>query len=122
MKKLRDTVMEAVKIAQECPENLQQSCFEILLTHVLGTVEKTPPPPAESQAGGSGIVKKVEPKSVVEESARGQDDLSEADIHLKAKRFLEKYSLTIAHLNQLFYKEGDNILPLYDDLKTTRTF
>ena len=50
-----------------------------------------------------------------------QDDLAEKDLHLKAKRFLQKNTLSIEHLNQLFYKEGDEIKPLYDDLKTTRS-
>lgn len=120
MKKLRDKVLEVAKIAQECPENLQQTCFEILLKHALGKGEAPPTPPADISATVSDK-EKVAPKSVVEEAAKKQDDLSEADIHVKARRFLEKYGLTTAELNQLFYKEGDNILPLYDDLKTTRT-
>lgn len=34
---------------------------------------------------------------------------------------MEKYKISVEQLNQLFYKEGDSILPLFDDLKTTRT-
>jgi hypothetical protein len=34
---------------------------------------------------------------------------------------MEKYKITIEQLNQLLYKEDDKILPLFDDLKTTRT-
>ena len=36
-------------------------------------------------------------------------------------KFLERYGLTLEDLNQVFYKDGDNILPLYEDLKTTKT-
>ena len=42
------------------------------------------------------------------------------DVHVKARRFLEKYGRTIAELNQLFYKEGEELMPLYEDLKTTK--
>jgi hypothetical protein len=120
VKKLKDRVLEVAKIAQECPENLQQSCFEILLKHVLST-EEPPPPPSGAPPDVDGAQARIEPKNVVEESAKKQDDLQEKEIHLKARRFLQKYSVTIEELNQLFYKEGDKILPLYDDLKSTRT-
>lgn len=120
MKKLRDKVLDSVKLAQECPENLQQICFEILLKHALATDETPPSPPPRAETP-VGAQEKVQPRSIVEESAGKQDDLLDADMHLKANRFLQKYSLSIAQINQLFYKEGDNTLPLYDDLKTTQT-
>lgn len=118
MKKIRDQVMEIVKIAQDCPENLQQTCFEVLLTHALGggkapTAEPTPATGAEPE--------KKEPISIVEKSAQTQDDIALTDVHVKMRRFMEKHDLSVDHLNQLFYKEGDQILPLYEDLKTTRT-
>jgi hypothetical protein len=119
VKKLKDRVLEVAEIAKECPENLQQSCFEILLKHVLGEEEPAPPPPTAHDRDSTK--EKIEPISVVEESAKKQDDLSGKEIHLKARRFLQKNSVTIEELNQLFYKEGENILPLYDDLKSTRT-
>ena len=119
MKKLKDRVLEVAEIAKECPENLQQSCFEILLKHVLGKEDLPPLPPTPQERDSTR--EKVEPKSIVEESAKKQDDLSEKDIHLKAKKFLQKNSVTVEELNQLFYKEDENILPLYDDLKSKRT-
>ena len=33
---------------------------------------------------------------------------------------MEKYSVSLADLNNLLYKEGQQILPLYEDVKTTR--
>ena len=33
---------------------------------------------------------------------------------------MDKYSITLTHLNNLFYKEADELQPLYEDLKTTR--
>jgi hypothetical protein len=53
-------------------------------------------------------------------AASTQHDLLKTDLHVKVSRFLEKHGLDVEHLNQLFYKEDDRILPLYEDLKTTR--
>jgi len=114
VKTIKDKVLEATKIAQECPENLQQICFEVLLKNMLSTESEKAKKPSDRE-------EKKDPESVVEDAAKTQDDLSDSDLHLKARRFLTKYKLTIDHLNQLFYKQGDQILPLYDDLNTTRT-
>ncbi len=122
MKKIKEKVLEIVAIAKECPENLQQTCFEILLKHTL-TVHQPPPPTVPPNAENAEMAEepKKDPKSIVETTAKHQDDLSSADLHVKARRFLEKHDLSLDHLNQLFYKEHDEVLPLYDDLKTTRT-
>ena len=119
MKKLKDKVLEIAAIAQECPENLQQICFEILLKQALGPQQ--PPAPSKTEKAAEPNQTKQEPKSVVEAAAKSQDDLSSADLHVKARRLLEKNDLSVDHVNQLFYKEGDQIVPLYDELKTTRT-
>ncbi len=42
------------------------------------------------------------------------------DLHLKARRFLTQYSITLDDINQLFFIEGDEIKPLYEDLKSTK--
>lgn len=47
-------------------------------------------------------------------------DLAMTDLHIKAKKFLEKTGTTLDELNQVLYKEGDALLPLYEDLKTTK--
>ncbi len=120
MKKLRDKVLEIVKIVQECPQNLQQICFEILLKHAIIAGEAQGSAPQLEQKG-NGAPEKKEPKSVIEQAAQTQDDLSGSDLHVKTKKFLDKQQLTIEQLSQLFYKEGNQILSLYDDLNTTRT-
>lgn len=35
MKSLKERALEIVAIAQECPEQFQQICFEVLLKHML---------------------------------------------------------------------------------------
>jgi hypothetical protein len=119
MKKLKDRVLELAAIAQECPENLQQICFEVLLKHALGGT--SPSAPVAPSAAPPMETEKVDPKNVVEQASQTQDDIAEADLHVKVRRLLEKQNVTMGEINQLFYKEGTDILPLFDDLKTTRT-
>jgi len=107
---LKDKVLEIASIAKGCPDNLQEKCFELLLKDFLEKQSSPPPAALEEQ--------------VVVDSQKGaeaqQEDLSEKDLHLKTRKFLQSNKLTMDHINQIFYKEGDKILPLYDDLKTTK--
>lgn len=114
--KIKEKVLEFAGIAKECPENLQVKCFELLLSHYLNQlsvkIEKKheekkdePSPPAVDKSS---------------EGSHNQEDIFERDLHLKVRQFLKKSNLTVAHLNQIFYKEGGEIKPLYDDLKTTK--
>lgn len=119
MSTIEEKIQEITKISMQCPEHLQQTCFEILLQHALNIGTTTGG--AKREPGEVKETQVEEPKGVVEESAKKQEDLSAGDVHLAVRRFLEKTDLSIDHLNQLFYKEGDQVLPLFDDLKTTRT-
>lgn len=40
---------------------------------------------------------------------------------MKVRKFLEKYNLSIEHINNLFFQEVKEVKPIYDDLKTTKT-
>lgn len=118
---LKERVLEIVSIAKECPENLQPLCFELLLRHYLEGRQRlpaappsppSPPSPAEQpQAQGS---------IAAGETTTGQQDLKAGDLHVKVRKFMERHSITLDHLNQLFYKDAGEIKPLYEDLKTTR--
>ena len=117
--KLKQKIMEFVALAKECPENLQAKCFELLLADhlqqlrpkVVSIGEDTKPP----KPTGDETKKGDEDKK-----ASQQEDIAETDLHVKARQFLKKSGLTVEHINQLFYKEEGNFLPLYDDLKTTK--
>ncbi len=117
--KLKQKIMEFVALAKECPESLQAKCFELLFADhlqqlrpkVASLVEDAKP----SKPTGDDAKKGGEDKK-----ASQQEDIAESDLHVKARQFLKKSSLTIEHINQLFYKEEGNFLPLYDDLKTTK--
>ncbi len=121
---MRDKILEIAEIAKACPENLQSICFELLLKDYLSSRA----PEGEGKPGSAEPAKRTPaPTTEVEEPTvttgvlgKGQDDLSESDLHVKARHFLKKYDLNLSQLNNLFYKENGQILPLYDDLKTTR--
>ena len=124
MEDLKKEVKKIVEITKECPENLQQACFEILLRDFLenrqrdeGKVKEphsAPKTSKETPPEDKGI---ITPKATEDQGS----DLTTPELHVKARKFMEKHNISIEQLNQIFYKEGDKILPLFDDLKTTRT-
>jgi hypothetical protein len=120
MTDLKDRILEIVAIAKACPENLQAMCFELLLRHHLESLSTRQAKPDRSEPGAQTDAISESLKPPAAGSSMAQDDLSEADLHVKVKHFMKKYGVTIDHLNNLFYKEDTAVLPLYEDLKTTR--
>jgi hypothetical protein len=117
--KLKQKIEEFVALTKDCPENLQEKCFELLLADYLQQLRSKVPREAEDT--------KLPKLAGHEEKEEGEDkkspqqqDIVETDLHVKARQFLKKSGLTVDHINQLFYKEDGNFLPLYDDLKTTK--
>jgi hypothetical protein len=120
---LKADVLELAAIAKECPEGLKDKCFELLLSHYLKQLEAGTKPehgttedaavaaPKPAASGGSTVA--AAPPS--------DHDLELKDLHVKARKFLEKYEKTIDDLNQILFKEGEEFRPLFEDLKTTRT-
>lgn len=112
MADLEQKVKEFAALAQSLPENLQVTCFELLLKHELGLGASVAIQPPSPPGDGAEDEQKDPPP------APSQDDLAESDLHAKARAFLKQQSLSIEHINNLFYKEGDQILTLFEDLKT----
>lgn len=117
--KLKQKIMEFVALTKDCPENLQEKCFELLLADYLQQLRPKAPSVAEDakQPKHTGDEDKKEGE---DKKTPQQEDIAETDLHVKARNFLKKSGLTVEHINQLFYKEEGNFLPLYDDLKTTK--
>ncbi len=115
---LKGKIKEFVALAKDCPENLQEKCFELLLDDYLRQTRPKGPIHEDEvkQAGPDGAT----PKKEEDKKKPRQEDIVEADLHVKARQFLKKAGLSVEHINQLFYKEEGNFLPLYDDLKTTK--
>ena len=112
---LKNKIAEIVELVITVPANLQEKCFEVLLSHYLAkggeTKKKVSPTTEETETGTADI----------QTGLKAGEDLQQTDLHVKARKFLEKQGLMIDHLNQLFYKEADEVKPLYEDLKTTKT-
>ena len=122
MSKLKDKVDEFAEIAKGLPENLQLVCFELLLKHHLNVALGRPPKEAAQAPDPAAETSPLPAVQVAALADAGlkQEDLKLADLHLKAKKFLDKHALSIDHLNNLFFKEEGALKPLYEDLKTTR--
>jgi len=116
---LKNKIAEIVELVSTVPANLQEKCFEVLLTDHLSREKAATKKPPEPSAGATQPAEPNSPASVTE--ITGGEDVTLSDIHVKVRKFLEKSELGIQHLNQLFYKEGAEIKPLYEDLKTTKT-
>lgn len=111
---LKEKVLSFVEIAKECPENLQEICFELLLSNYLNSSSDTPPESDKKSKDGNG-------DNPPELDPPAQNDILESDLHVKAKQFLKKSGLTIDNINQILYRENDEFLPLFDDLKTIKS-
>jgi hypothetical protein len=120
----KQDVRELIALAKECPESLQEKCLQLLLDDYLktsrGEIKSTPksPPaggPPSEEAGEESVESADET-----EAQSGQRDLVLTDLHLKARKFLTDYTISLDDINQLFFIDGKEIKPLYDDLKTTK--
>jgi hypothetical protein len=116
---LKQKILEFVALAKECPEPLQVKCFELLLSdylaHKAGPGEKVKKSSENTESSAE------KPAGEARKKEGEQEDILESDIHVKARQFLKRTSLSIEHINQLFYMQDKEFLPLYDDLKTTKT-
>jgi len=127
MTKLKDKVLEIADIAKACPDNLQVTCFELLLRDLLSEGPRKTTKPAmakeevvqEEEESSAAPKAKAKPAEAQKEAA-SQDDISENELHVKTRHFMKTRGVTIEEINNLFYKEGDAFMPLYEDLKTTR--
>ena len=115
---LKTQVKEIGEIAESVPEAYREKCFEILLNSLLD----------EAKPGAKKLKSTDEPAPEVdvedsvssEREGGGQEDITLSSLHVKTKKFLESSGLKISHVNNLFYREGDEILPLYEDLGSTQ--
>lgn len=114
---LKKQIQQFAEIAKECPENLQEICFRLLLEDYLSGKK----PPNNTVATAKEKKAEDEPPKPPADAPAKQGDIQESDIHVKVKRFMEKNSVTLEDLNLVFYKEGQAFMPLFDSLGTTKT-
>jgi len=118
---LKDKVSEFAEIAKTLPDNLQVVCFELLLRSHLERGHEQPP---KEHSPSADVNKTVQADNAIDIPAAvtsKQQDFKLSDLHVKAKHFLNKYNLAIEQINNLFFKENEEVKPIFDDLKTTKT-
>ena len=110
---LKERVLEIVSIAKECPENLQPLCFELLLRDYLGGAERPAALPAADRQRPQSPTVDEQPGGGAElppgDAGTAQQDVRTGDLHMKARKFMERHSISLDHLNQLFYKDAGEI-------------
>lgn len=118
MEDLKSKVLEIASIAKACPENLQEKCFELLLTDFLSRQHPS------HQKKKDRLEKEEEIESPPEQKdnngGSSQEDIQEKDLHVKVRQVMKKEGVTVEQINQIFYKENGDIKPLFDDLRTTK--
>ncbi len=115
---VKKAIVEIGEFVKSLPASVQEKAFEMLLNYELGVPKSRSKQTdakvedAERTGGTGGAEAAVQ--------NRGGEDLVAKDLHLRAKKFLDKQGLSLDDLNELFYKEGTEIKPLFEDLKTTK--
>lgn len=122
---LKADVLDIADIAKACPAHLQERCFEVLLNYYLTDLAQS------SENDKKCTDKEVlidksdefdEAEVLAKKNKEEQDEEIEIkDLHIKARKFLEKYAIDIQDINQILYKKEDDFLPLYEELKSTKT-
>ncbi len=110
---LSEKIKDIIEIADSCPEIYRVECFKILLTNAL---ESSPKQNSEKNNGDD-----VSGNPEDDTSSSLQKEILEKDVHLKFKQFMKKNDLSISLVNELFYYENGDLLPMYDDLKTVKS-
>ncbi len=118
MEDLKSKVLEIASIAKECPENLQEKCFELLLTDFLSRQHPSHPKKKDKVEKEEEIESPPEQKG--NNGGSSQEDIQEKDLHVKVRQVMKKEGVTVEQINQIFYKENGDIKPLFDDLRTTK--
>ena len=133
MTNLEEEIREIVEIVALVPESLKVMCFEMLLKDALAKRHsslKTPPSsaPAFQEVGPktqklattadeSGNEKEAAPTPApgAQPKVNGGSDIVRSDIHVKTKRFMTNNDVTLEHINNVFYKEGESFELLITD-------
>lgn len=110
---LKQDIADVFELVKTLPDTLQLRCMELLLTDCLS---RHPVGKALPKVGAVAEPAGDTPPSPEDD----EEELQPKDVHLKVRKFLEQQQLDMSHINQLFYKEGNAVKPLYDDLRTTK--
>ncbi|RZK04205.1 MAG: hypothetical protein EOO46_17130 [Flavobacterium sp.] len=128
--KLKSEIKEIVEIVKECPESLQEKCFEVLLMELLNSTSgkhgskhsksDAKKETIEASSLGTNAVEPQKTDNNDKENGDPSEEISMRDLHAKTRRFTEVQNIQISDINKIYYKSDGSILPLYDDIGTNR--
>lgn len=104
---LKDELREIIELVKSCPPNLQDKCFEILLTDTLSNLR-----------GGRKVVQEPNPAP---NPANNGDEITNADVAKRAAAFAKGNGMEISHLQKVFDFEEEGIVTIKaPDLKVAK--
>jgi hypothetical protein len=113
--KLEQELKKIIELVKLCPANLQEKCFEVLLIKILDDTDTGKRVKSEKQ-------KKEVPEEqdeIKKEDGTKEEEIKLNDLHVKARKLLGQ-NLSLSDINNAFYKDGEEIKPLFDDLKSSK--
>ena len=116
--KLKEEIKNIIEIVQQCPESLQEKCFELLLEHYIAEIKDIDEGQVFQQTNTG-----INNIGIKEDEKKENDSVEEikvTDFHIKVQRFLSTNGVDVAHINNIYYKENDKLLPLYETLGSTK--
>ena len=119
---LKKEIKDIIDIVNQCPEALQEKCFEILLDNYLcsNNTDLT-----QKKFTSKDNLINITPISMPSEAEQdtlsdGDEEITINDFHVKIQRFLQSNGISISIINKLYYKEDNKIMPLYDTLNSVK--
>lgn len=118
--KIKEEIKDIISIVRECPDTLQTKCFEMLLNNLLNEVKSNNTKTETTKEETSDTYKGEIPTVVGSNGHTDESEISLKDFHVKTRRFIESSGLSCDDINNIYYKEGTKILPLYEELGTNK--
>ena len=119
--KLKNEIKDIIEITKQCPEVLQEKCFELLLENYLKPNDQTKRnivQTAFEESNQSVDSTLNEPKE--EKQSCVEEEIVLTDFYIKIRKFLESNNITIEMINSLYYKEEGKLMPLYESLNSNK--
>lgn len=120
---IKKEIKEIVEIVKQCPNELQEKCFEILLNQLLKDASSKSKDP-KIQPPLDNVEKDKNPmnteKQDTDNGKNNDDEISYTLLHIKTRKLLEQGEVSVKDFNNIYYKENGVIKPLYEDLGTTK--
>ena len=117
---LKSEIKEIIEIVKQCPDTLQEKCFELLLDNYLKSNDQPKTKKATTKVDEPSVESTKAEETKVEMIANKEEEIVLTDFHIKTRKFLETNNITIGMINSLYYKEDGKLMPLYESLNSNK--